>query len=189
MSNKLKLQENNINLSQIKNAIEDLPLADDVKTGQYIWKKYETGTKNVFVGYVIADTEDAYPDGGEQDGYWYERYVSPLEQAGIKASVSTFILGSNQSAPSIEHSLGVIPKAVVVFGDVDYTNNHYVSKYSCVFTDKGVGSASVYETKDASGGSSTSYATDAKTATATTIGLSAQAMFQGGKEYTMIVIA
>lgn len=162
--------------------------AEAQKTGQYIWKKYEID-KQQLAGYVVADTENAYPDGGEQDGYWYERYVSQLEQAGIKASVSTFRLGSNQSASSIEHSLGVIPKAVVVFGDVDYTNNHYVSKYSCVFTDKGVGSASVYETKDASGGSSTSYATNAKTATATTVGLSAQAMFQGGKEYTMIVIA
>ena len=42
MSNKTQLQENNINLSQIKNTIEDLPLADDVKNGQYVWGKYTT---------------------------------------------------------------------------------------------------------------------------------------------------
>ena len=42
MSNKIQLQANNIDLQTIKNAIEDLPLADDVKNGQYVWGKYTT---------------------------------------------------------------------------------------------------------------------------------------------------
>lgn len=139
--------------------------------------------------FSVSDNESAYPDGGEQNGYWYEKYKSPLEQQGIKAAVSTFVLGSNQVAPYVEHSLGVIPKAVVVFGDVDYTNTLYVSRYSCVFDDDGIGSASVYEYRTGNGETILSYATNAKTANATKVQLYTQAMFQGGKEYTLIVMA
>ena len=44
MSNKAQLQENNTKLQNIKSTIEDLPLADDVKNGQYVWKRYTEET-------------------------------------------------------------------------------------------------------------------------------------------------
>ena len=43
--------------------------------GLYVWKKYEYESSTVgdFVDYVVSDTETAYPDGGAQEGYWYEK--------------------------------------------------------------------------------------------------------------------
>lgn len=33
---------------------------------------------NELLDYVVSDSETAYPDGGEQGGYWYELYGSPI---------------------------------------------------------------------------------------------------------------
>lgn len=41
MSNKTQLQENNADLQTIKSTIEDLPLADDVKNGKYVWMRVD----------------------------------------------------------------------------------------------------------------------------------------------------
>lgn len=41
MSNKTQLQENNVKLNSIKSTIEDLPLADDVKNGKYVWMRVD----------------------------------------------------------------------------------------------------------------------------------------------------
>ena len=32
--------------------------------------------ENVFLDYIVSDKETAYPDGGEKDGYWYERVLA-----------------------------------------------------------------------------------------------------------------
>lgn len=227
MSNKTQLQENNVKLNIIKNAIEDLPLADDVKNGQYAWGKYTTedtpviitadnlneqsdmsiliqvyssnidvgdltaadfiGTtmtregesyptitftsdtecvhtysastnpetvtwdyedgiitvnsystatwysnhfnldisgfnktigSNVFVGYVVSDSADEYPNGGMQDGYYYEKMDFSIEQIiGItKAAKDTFTFASDTylNNATLTHSLGAIPKLVIV---------------------------------------------------------------------------
>ena len=43
------------------------------REGLYVWEKF-TAEGGDSLGYVTADTEDAYPDGGMQDGYWYEKF-------------------------------------------------------------------------------------------------------------------
>lgn len=48
-------------------AIEAIP-----NKGEYVWKKLTTEGGEL-VDYVVSDDLSAYPDGGEQDGYWYER--------------------------------------------------------------------------------------------------------------------
>ena len=45
-------------------------LAD--REGKCVWKKL-TAEGGEFVGYAVSDDPSAYPDGGEQDGYWYEK--------------------------------------------------------------------------------------------------------------------
>ena len=48
-------------------------LAD--REGQYVWKQL-TAQNGDFVAFVTADDEGSYPNGGTQDGYWYERVTS-----------------------------------------------------------------------------------------------------------------
>lgn len=79
MSNKSQLQQNNTDLQEIKTAIGNLPTQAEVEAeaseGLYVWKKL-TAEGGTLVGYVVDDSASAYPDGGTQDGYWYERYIS-----------------------------------------------------------------------------------------------------------------
>lgn len=68
-----------------------------------------TGTKTIaakigeFISYVVSDKETAYPNGGEKDGYWYERVSE------AKVASGTITLTSKQSTISIEHGLGKTP--------------------------------------------------------------------------------
>lgn len=43
--------------------------------GIQTWKSYtvEGSEDKIFLDYVVSDNPTAYPDGAEQDGYWYER--------------------------------------------------------------------------------------------------------------------
>lgn len=87
--------------------------------GLYVWKKYEYESSTVgdFVDYVVSDTETAYPDGGMQGGYWYEKVVDGIPLSVFESSkyaIDTFTLTSDTQAMdySISHSLGSTPKFV-----------------------------------------------------------------------------
>lgn len=45
------------------------------------WKDYtiENFEEFVFLDYVVSSSEDTYPDGAEQDGYWYEKVIDGTE--------------------------------------------------------------------------------------------------------------
>ena len=51
------------------------------REGQYVWKKL-TAQNGTFVDYVTADSADAYPNGGMQDGYWYELVKEGIPYTG-----------------------------------------------------------------------------------------------------------
>ena len=53
---------------QIKNT-----LGGGKSEGMYVWKKCENDTDHTFIDYIVSDKENAYPDGGEKNGYWYEK--------------------------------------------------------------------------------------------------------------------
>lgn len=87
--------------------------------GLYVWKKYEYESSTVgdFVDYVVSDTETAYPDGGMQEGYWYEKVSEGIPLSLFNASkyaIDTFTLASDTLSQeySISHSLGSTPKFV-----------------------------------------------------------------------------
>ena len=78
-----------------------------------------------FLDYIVSDKETAYPDGGEKDGYYYERVgegITPItpEMFGctemeIQEYIPTstgYITGS--SSHLWNHSLGVIPKVFMI---------------------------------------------------------------------------
>ena len=240
MSNKSDLQENNVKLQTIKSTIEDLPLADDVKNGQYAWGKYTTegtpviitadnlneqsdmrilirvyssnidvgdltaadfvGTTmtregesyptitftsvtecvhtysastdpetvtwdyedgiitvnsystntwylnhfnldisgfnktigtNVFVGYVVSDSADEYPNRGSQGGYYYEKVSPPTK--GITYGTVTV---DGITSVTVQHGLGVVPRALV-FAEYERASNANNDRTRLIWIERG----------------------------------------------------
>ena len=70
------------NTSKVLEATELLKALSD-REGQYVWKKL-TAKGGDFIDFVVADSENSYPNYGELDGYWYElvnmiKYTSGTE--------------------------------------------------------------------------------------------------------------
>ena len=112
-TNKQKLQTNNANLAKIE---------DYLPHGVYVWKKL-TAQGGDFVNFVVSDSETAYPDGGTQDGYWYEKVVEgiPLSQLGFtKFAIDTVKYTSRTPCKNypINHSLGEKPKIAILLPDI-----------------------------------------------------------------------
>ena len=100
-TNKQILQGNNANLLNIKNNAK--------KEGVYVWKKL-TAQGGDFVDFTVSDSPTAYPDGGKQDGYWYEKVVEG--KAGIDFGEVT--LTTNLTEITVSHNLGVIPSIAAI---------------------------------------------------------------------------
>lgn len=64
-----------------------------------------------FIGFAVNDNPNAYPDGGEQGGYWYERVKDD-----IKVAKGEITLSSTASTITIEHGLGIKPNAFILRG-------------------------------------------------------------------------
>ena len=83
------------------------------KEGLYVWKKL-TSEGGTFVDYVVDNNESKYPDGGTQDGYWYEKGLGiDLSALGCTKAVTEKITPSSRTS-KIYHSLGITPKIVIV---------------------------------------------------------------------------
>ena len=63
---------------------------------------YGPVTVYTFLDYIVSDKENAYPDGGEKGGYWYEK-------VGGGFTSGELTLASSVSEITIEHGLGKIP--------------------------------------------------------------------------------
>ena len=95
--------------------------------GLYVWKKL-TAQGGDFVDFVVSDNSNAYPDGGTQSGYWYEKVKSITDFLGFtKYAEDEFTFSSRKdgSSASISHSLGVSPKMVLIlsYGNTFNTSN------------------------------------------------------------------
>lgn len=89
-------------------------------TYKYAGTKVVSEEIKEFLDYIVSDKENAYPDGGEKGGYWYERVVEgiDLEKLGCtKFEEGTITPASTiQSASySLSHSLGEIPRYLIVY--------------------------------------------------------------------------
>ena len=101
---------------QIKNT-----LGGGKPEGLYAWKKLSAQGGD-FIDYVVSDKETAYPDGGEKDGYWYEKVVEGItpEMFGCtKMAIDEFTPASDKQMASVtlNHSLGVIPRLLIIVAD------------------------------------------------------------------------
>ena len=106
-------------------------------SGLYVWKKL-TAQGGTFVDYVVDNNESKYPDGGTQDGYWYERVmegIDILSYGGFtKCAVDkfTFTTRSSLNSTTIPHSLGEKPRWFVIFAKTESDVEHdllYASYY------------------------------------------------------------
>ena len=79
------------------------------KEGLYVWKKL-TSEGGTFVDYVVDNNESKYPDGGTQDGYWYELF--DLKSFGIDFGEVT--LASTAESVTVSHNLGTVPSWVAL---------------------------------------------------------------------------
>lgn len=67
-----------------------------------------------FIDFVVSDSESAYPDGGTQDGYWYEKVTE-----GITGEIITFTPSSNAQSITVQHNLKKAPYAFILIGKND----------------------------------------------------------------------
>ena len=183
--------------------------------GLYVWKKYEYNSASSVVGdfieYVVSDTSSAYPDGGTQDGYWYEKKnegIGVIEEyfGCTEIAVDTFTLAKNTYAyqSKLNHSLGKVPKLAFVYANssdseiLDDTGYDYI-KYG--MTDNITRNASgkdvnfvfylalsYYDNNKAGVGADANNVTSAQN-TASSIYLYVTNYLKGGVEYTLITMA
>ena len=67
-----------------------------------------------FLDYIVSDKETAYPDGGEKDGYWYEKVVE-----GAKVATGSFTVSNTSGNTNpINHNLGVKPTKLYLVNTV-----------------------------------------------------------------------
>lgn len=171
MAYKSRLQTNNIDLSAILADINNLPpagtedisaelnalsdavdahlkmvnrkVAENNGEGEYVWKKL-TAEGGDFIDFVVSSDANAYPDGGEQDGYYYELISQPVDlakeldliPANIRSGIDIFgVLGtmsegvsgidfgeitpsSTQTRFTIPHKLNKTPKYAIIICSV-----------------------------------------------------------------------
>ena len=68
---KENLQINNTNFStNLLEMIKALPSAETKMSGVYLWSKKEAADGDI-VGYATGDVDNAYPDGGWAQGYYW----------------------------------------------------------------------------------------------------------------------
>lgn len=97
---------------------------DDVKHGAYVWKKL-SAKGGTFIDYVVSDSTDAYPDGGTQGGYWYEK-VKNFMFGLTKEAHGSFTPSANiESTYTLEHNLGERPKFIVMYTNDSLKGNQY----------------------------------------------------------------
>ena len=102
-----------------------------------------TGTKTIaakigeFISYVVSEDSTTYPDGGEQGGYYYESFTPyGIDAFGCtKYETGSFTVTSTTTSWKITHSLGVVPKFVILYR-AD-TGTQYLSHAVYTFTTAG----------------------------------------------------
>ena len=150
MNYKTEMTENNETIQELLSTLQNLPNLADAQHGTYVWKKL-TAEGGDFVDFVVNDTETAYPDGGMQEGYWYEKFnpatlissnvrkdvdiwgiVGTLVEGKAGIDFGTVTLSSSQSKVTVTHNLGKKPSFFLILIPNDHTSMRmrYYWKYN-----------------------------------------------------------
>lgn len=126
MTQKQLITANNAELEKHKQDILSLPMADDVKNGRYVWGKYDA-KGGTLLSFTISDSETAYPDGGEKDGFWWEMVKEglPITKMGFtKFTYGEFVLSADKTLDfTLNHNLGLKPKKVCIYTEDSLKGN------------------------------------------------------------------
>ena len=85
-------------------------------SGVYSFSSLAVEKTNEFLDFTVSDSPTAYPDGGEQGGYWYEIFkekLTPSLFGFTKVAVDTFSFTSTTTITTgtvLNHSLGEVPR-------------------------------------------------------------------------------
>ena len=175
----------------------------------YPTKKYERVIKEVitdsFLGYIVSDKENAFPDGGEKGGYWYEKVsegITPEMFGCTKCETGTFTVSSNTyTSPEMSHSLGVIPRFAIVWRTTPAANADKSFIYSVAYAiaqNSGGGkygfgeiyaSGAVNYSNGYNGNTSTSYFTSTKVIfNASPYSSNSYTYFKSGETYNYVLL-
>ena len=148
------------------------------------------GVKNI-TGYVVSSDIEAYPDGGEQDGYWYELVKEGIDLIELfsltRISIDTYVPSSDivSSNTTIPHSLCVIPKVAIVSGKPSHLAGNLETAFA-YFNTSGSGYSTMIRQENTGYTVATGNSSDTK-ATTNTVKLShSSTWFKAGVEYTVI---
>ena len=171
--------------------------------GNTFLRNWSSTTANIpptLVDYVVSDDANAYPDGGTQEGYWYERVegysadevLTPEMFGCTKMAVDTFTYSSRKVASSVTqtHTLGKTPKmAIVMAEEVSANNDLYVFFTSNPLQASGTRDNSTLASHKTNTYASCSAFKSTLTETAYNVVGATSVYFQAGVEYTLITMA
>ena len=146
-----------------------------------------------FIGYVVSDKEDAYPDKAEKDGFYYEKFTS-LDFGDMDIthlSAGEIMIASGTVNLEIVHNLGVNPKFAYIWTDDSTSNAYTIIRCAYVFRSpqyiSGCGvwniGASTSTTSVIQNYTKNSFYAGELTATGTNL------YFEAGKKYKFVVLA
>ena len=95
---------------------------------------YKVNILKSVLDFFVSDDPTAYPDGGTQGGYWYEK-VKSFMFGLTKEAHGSFIPSTDTTKYTLEHNLGAIPKFVVVYTN-DSLKGHQYTVRSMMFVDR-----------------------------------------------------
>ena len=173
-----------------------------ISSMSYTGKKTYTFTVET-VDFVVSDSESAYPDGGTQDGYWYEKVVEGVDlltaMGYTKIAVDKFTFTSRTTANSskkISHSLGVEPKSVLLLSPLTYSKmqqfdilNGYYQNFSESSPTTLSGSLLYANSNSGDFKSADGYVHLVSGETTTKLYFNSSYYFKAGIEYTLITMA
>ena len=87
----------------------------------YVGEKTLNETSYNFLDYIVSDSSTDYPDGGVQDGYYYEKVKEAYK--GIDCGVITLTSASQEI--TVEHNLGVAPTKCGLIDANTWATNGY----------------------------------------------------------------
>ena len=95
----------------------------------YDGEKILSDKEKSFLSYTVSDSETAYPDGGEKDGFWWERVKQglPITKMGFtKFTYGEFTLSvDNDTSFTIVHNLGAKLKKLIVYTEDSLVRKNY----------------------------------------------------------------
>ena len=147
-----------------------------------------------FAGYAVDNVENKYPDGGTQNGKWYEYFINglPLETFGCtKYAIDKFSFSADTSlSTTIYHNLGTTPTRAFIIGDV--TSSGYSERGYLIdsYYTKSYGSnCYYYYCVWESFIKSTKYAVSNWVLSDNTVKQGGSCYYRAGVEYTLITMA